>query len=229
MILPKAGTIEINPSILSADFARLADELVVIEKAGVKMVHLDIMDGHFVPNITIGPPVVEKLRMHSKLFFDCHLMITDPRKYSPVFIKAGANNITFHIEVEKRPADLIKMIRDKGASAGLCLNPETPVKTIEKYAHLADMILIMTVHAGFGGQKFISYAAKKIKEVRKLVGPDIRVEVDGGINTKTTPLVVSYGADTLVAGHAIFSKKDRIAAINALRRSCMQVIGNTCR
>jgi ribulose-phosphate 3-epimerase len=218
--LPKAGTIEINPSILSADFACLADELAVIEKAGVKMVHLDIMDGHFVPNITIGPPVVEKLRMHSKLFFDCHLMITDPRKYAPVFIKAGANNITFHIEVEKRPADLIKMIHDKGASAGLCLNPETPVKTIEKYAHLADMILIMTVHAGFGGQKFIGYAAKKIKEVRKLVGPDIRVEVDGGINTDTTPIVVGYGADTIVAGHAIFSKKDRIAAINALRKAC---------
>jgi ribulose-phosphate 3-epimerase len=193
------------------------------------MVHLDIMDGHFVPNITIGPPVVEKLRMHSKLFFDCHLMITEPRKCSPVFIKAGANNITFHIEVEKKPADLIKMIHDRGAFAGLCLNPETPVKTIEKYAHLADMILIMTVHAGFGGQKFINYAAKKIKAVRKLVGPDIRVEVDGGINTKTTPLVVGYGADTLVAGHAIFSKKDRIAAINALRRSCKQAIGHTCR
>jgi ribulose-phosphate 3-epimerase len=229
MKLPKAGTIEINPSILSADFAQLANELAVIAKAGVKMVHLDIMDGHFVPNITIGPPVVEKLRMHSKLFFDCHLMITDPRKYAPVFIKAGANNITFHIEVEKQPADLIKMIHDKGASAGLCLNPETPVKTIEKYAHLANMILIMTVHAGFGGQKFIHYAAKKIKDVRKLVGPDIRVEVDGGINTKTTPLVVGFGADTLVAGHAIFSKKDRIAAINALRRSCRQAIGNTCR
>ena len=229
MKLPKAGTIEINPSILSADFARLAAELSVITKAGVKMVHLDIMDGHFVPNITIGPPVVEKLRTHSKLFFDCHLMITEPRTYSPAFIKAGANNITFHIEVEKRPADLIKMIHDRGASAGLCLNPKTPVKTIEKYAHLADMILIMTVHAGFGGQKFIHYAAKKIKAVRKLVGPDIRVEVDGGINTKTTPLVVGFGADTLVAGHAIFSKKDRIAAINALRRSCKQTIGNTCR
>ena len=219
--LPKPGTIEVNPSILSADFACLADELAVVEKAGVKMVHLDIMDGHFVPNITIGPPVVEKLRIHSKLFFDCHLMITDPRKYAPVFIKAGANNITFHIEVERNPTELIKMIHDRGVSASLCLNPETPVKTIEKYAHLADMILIMTVHAGFGGQKFIRYAAKKIKAVRKLVGPDIRVEVDGGINTKTTPIVVGYGADTLVAGHAIFSQKDRIAAINALRRSSL--------
>ncbi len=225
--LPKPGTIEINPSILGADFARLADVLAVIEKAGVKMVHLDIMDGHFVPNITIGPPVVEKLRKHSKLFFDCHLMITDPRKYAPLFIKAGANHITFHIEVEKKPADLIKMLHDKGVTSGLCLNPETPVKTIEKVAHLCDMILVMTVHPGFGGQKFIAAAAKKSRVVRQLVGPDIRVEVDGGIDVKTAPLVVGYGADTLVAGHAIFSKKDHIAAINALRLSSKRAIRNT--
>jgi len=219
--LPKAGTIEVNPSILSADFARLADELAAIEKAGVKMVHLDIMDGHFVPNITIGPPVVEKLRKHSKLFFDAHLMITDPRKYAPAFIKAGANHITFHIEVEKRPAELIKLLHNMGATAGVCLNPETPVKAIEKFAHLCDMILVMTVHPGFGGQKFIASAAKKIRTVRKIVGPDIRVEVDGGIDVRTAPVVVGYGADTLVAGHAIFSKKNRIAAINVLRQSSL--------
>lgn len=220
MRLPKAGTIEIAPSVLSADFAKLADELAVIEKAGVKMVHLDIMDGHFVPNITFGPPVVEKLRKHSKLFFDCHLMITDPRKFAPIFIKAGANHLTFHIEVEKNPADLIKTLHDTGVAAGVCLNPETPVKTIEKVAHLCDMILVMTVHPGFGAQEFIPEAAKKIIEVRKIVGPDIRVEVDGGIDPQTAPLVVSYGADTIVAGNAVFSKPDRIAAINALRQAC---------
>jgi ribulose-phosphate 3-epimerase len=218
--LPKAGTIEIAPSILSADFAKLADELAVIEQAGVKMVHLDIMDGHFVPNITIGPPVVEKLRKHSKLFFDCHLMITDPRKYAPIFIKAGANNLTFHIEAEKKPAELIKALHDMGAAAGLCLNPETPVKAIEKVAPLCDMILVLTVHPGFGAQQFIPEAAKKISEVRKIVGPEIRVEVDGGINPQNVPIVVGYGADTLVAGNAIFSKTDRIAAINALRSAC---------
>jgi ribulose-phosphate 3-epimerase len=218
--LPKPGTVEINPSILSADFARLADELAVIEKAGVKMVHLDVMDGHFVPNITIGPPVVAKLREHSELFFDCHLMITDPRKYAPAFVEAGANHITFHIEVEKKPAELIKMLHDMGITAGICLNPETPVKAIEKVAGLCDMILVMTVHPGFGGQKFIAAAAKKVRIVRRIVGPGIRVEVDGGIDVKTTPIVVGYGADTLVAGNAIFSKKDRIAAINALRRAC---------
>jgi ribulose-phosphate 3-epimerase len=218
--LPKPGTIEVNPSILAADFARLADELAVVEKAGVKMVHLDVMDGHFVPNITIGPPVIEKLREHSNLFFDAHLMITEPRKYAPAFIKAGANHITFHIEVEKKPAELIKILHSMGVSAGICLNPETPVKAIEKVAPLCDMILVMTVHPGFGGQKFIAAAAKKIRTIRNIVGPKIRVEVDGGIDVKTTPIVVGYGADTLVAGNAVFGGKNRIAAINAIRRAC---------
>ncbi|MFZ0034963.1 MAG: ribulose-phosphate 3-epimerase [Sedimentisphaerales bacterium] len=218
--LPKAGTIEIAPSILSADFAQLADELAVIEKAGVKMVHLDIMDGHFVPNITIGPPVVTKLRKHSKLFFDCHLMITDPRQYAASFVEAGANHLTFHIEVEKKPADLIKTLRDMGVTAGVCLNPDTPVKAIAKVADLCDMVLVMTVRPGFGAQKFMPEAAKKIIKVREIVGPEIRVEVDGGIDPQTAPLVVSYGADTIVAGNAVFSKPDRIAAINALRQAC---------
>ncbi len=218
--LPKPGTIEINPSILSSDFAALANETTVIKQAGVKMVHLDIMDGHFVPNLTIGPPVVAKLRLHSNLFFDAHLMICEPRKYAPAFVKAGVNHITFHIEVEKRPAEFIKILHDMDITAGICINPETPVKAIEKVAPLCDMVLVMTVHSGFGGQKFIHYAAKKIHTVRKIVGPDIRVEVDGGIDVKTAPIVVGYGADTLVAGHAIFSKKDRIAAIKALRKAC---------
>jgi len=220
MRMPKAGTIEVNPSILSADFARLAEEIAVIEKAGVKMVHLDVMDGHFVPNITIGPPVVAKLRKYSKLFFDAHLMITDPRQYAPAFIKAGVNHVTFHIEVEKRPAELVKILHDMGVTAGICLNPETPVKRIEKVAALCDMVLVMTVHPGFGGQKFIHQAARKIRKVREIVGPNVRVEVDGGIDVETSPIVVSYGADTLVAGYAIFSKPDRIAAINAIRDAC---------
>ena len=220
--LPKPGTIEVNPSILAADFARLADELAVVEKAGVKMVHLDVMDGHFVPNITIGPPVIEKLREHSNLFFDAHLMITEPRKYAPAFVKAGVNNITFHIEVEKKPAELIRMLHDMGVTASICINPETPVKAIEKVAPLCDMILVMTVHPGFGGQKFIASAAKKIRTIRNIVGPKIRVEVDGGIDVKTTPVVVGYGADTLVAGKAIFGEKNRIAAINALRKSSLR-------
>jgi ribulose-phosphate 3-epimerase len=221
MKLPKAGIVEVNPSILAADFARLADELAVVERAGVKMVHLDVMDGHFVPNITFGPPVVAELRKHSKLFFDAHLMITDPRKYAPAFVKAGVNHITFHIEVEKKPAEFIRMLHGMGVTAGVCLNPETPVRAIEKVAPLCDMVLVMTVHPGFGGQKFIASAAKKIRTIRNIVGPKIRVEVDGGIDVKTTPIVVGYGADTLVAGRAIFGEKNRIAAINAIRKTCL--------
>ncbi len=223
MKLPKPGTIEISPSILSADFSRLADEIAIVEKAGVNMLHLDVMDGHFVPNITIGPPVVAKLRKCSKLFFDAHLMITDPRKYSPEFVKAGVNHITFHIEVEKRPRELIKILHDMGVTAGICLNPETPVKVIEKVAPFCDMVLVMTVHPGFGGQSFIAEAAKKIPRIREIVGPKVRVEVDGGIDAEVAPQVVSYGGDTLVAGNAIFSKPDRIAAIEAIQEACRRI------
>jgi ribulose-phosphate 3-epimerase len=217
MRLPKPGTIEIVPSILDADFARLADEMAVIEQAGVRMVHLDVMDGHFVPNITIGPPVVAKLREHSNLVFDSHLMISEPVKYVEAFAKAGANHITFHIEVTEKPKELIDRLHDLGCTAGICLNPETPVENIKAVAPLCDMVLVMTVHPGFGGQEFMLEAAKKVTEVRRIVGPDVRIEVDGGINTETIPTVISQGADTLVVGHAIFAEPDRIAAINAIR------------
>jgi ribulose-phosphate 3-epimerase len=220
MRLPKAGTIEINPSLLSSDFAHLADEVAVIASAGVKMVHLDVMDGHFVPNITIGPPVVAKLRRVSDLVFDAHLMISEPARYADHFIKAGVDHVTFHIEVAGDPRKLIDKLHDSGCSAGICLNPETPVEAIEKVAPLCDMVLVMTVHPGFGAQEFMPEAAEKVIEVREIVGPDIRVEVDGGINPQTTPTVVSYGADTLVAGSAIFNKRDRIAAIKAIRDAC---------
>jgi len=217
--LPKPGTIQIAPSILSADFAKLADEIGQVAQAGIEIVHLDIMDGHFVPNITIGPPVIAKIRKHSNLFFDSHLMITDPEKYADAFIKAGVDNITFHIEVVPNPEDFIKKLHDSGVSASLCLNPETPVSAVEKYAHLCDMILVMTVHPGFGGQSFIQQAANKIKPIRQLVGPNIRIEVDGGIDAKTAPIVTALGADTLVAGNAIFGKPDRAAAINEIRNA----------
>jgi ribulose-phosphate 3-epimerase len=220
MNLPKAGTIEVAPSILSADFARLANEIAEVEAAGIKIVHLDVMDGHFVPNITIGPVVIEKLRKYSNAVFDCHLMISEPDRYSEQFIKAGANHITFHIETENEPAKLIEKIHNLGATAGVCINPETPVESISKVAGLCDMVLVMTVHPGFGAQKFMADAAKKVMSVRQLVGPDIRVEVDGGISAETTPIVVSYGADTLVAGNAVFSKKDRAKAIEAILNAC---------
>jgi len=219
MKLPKAGTVEIVPSILSADFARLADEIAVVASAGVSMVHLDVMDGHFVPNITIGPPVIAKLRKYSSLAFDAHLMISEPAKYAERFVEAGADHITFHIEAADEPLRLIDKLHNLGCSAGICLNPETPVEAVESVAPLCDMVLVMTVRPGFGAQQFMPEAAKKITHIREIVGPDIRIEVDGGIDAQTTPIVVSYGADTLVAGNAIFAKTDRIAAINAIREA----------
>lgn len=218
--MPSPGTIEIAPSILSADFARLADEIAVVASAGVRMLHLDVMDGHFVPNITIGPPVIAKLRKHSDLFFDSHLMISDPARYIEAFAKAGVNNITFHIEVSDEPERLVDRIHELGCTAGITLNPGTPVESIRKVAPLCDMVLVMTVEPGFGGQEFMDAAARKVIAVRELVGPDIRIEVDGGIDPDTTPIVVSYGADTLVAGNAIFGKPDRLAAIEAIREAC---------
>ena len=220
MRLPKAGTIEVVPSVLSANFARLADEIAEITAAGVNIVHLDVMDGHFVPNITIGPPVIAKLRKVSDLVFDAHLMISDPAKYAEPFARAGADHITFHIEATDDPEKMVEKLHELGCTAGICLNPETPVEAIEAVAPLCEMVLVMTVHPGFGGQAFMPDAAKKIARVRELVGPDIRIEVDGGIDPETAPTVVSYGADTLVAGNAIFAKTDRIAAINAIRRAC---------
>jgi len=219
--LPKAGTVEIVPSILSADFAQLADELAQVKAAGVKMVHLDVMDGHFVPNITIGPPVIAKLRKHSDLVFDSHLMISEPERYAEQFVEAGVNNLTFHIEVAKRPEWLIEKLHGWGCTAGITLNPGTPVDSIKEIAPLCDMVLVMTVEPGFGAQPMMPEAAKKVVQVREMVGPDIRVEVDGGINPETTPIVVGYGADTLVAGNAIFGVGDRKAAIEAIRKAAL--------
>ncbi|MHC4351523.1 MAG: ribulose-phosphate 3-epimerase [Planctomycetota bacterium] len=224
MRLPKAGTIEVAPSVLSADFSRLAEEIAEITAAGVSIVHLDVMDGHFVPNITFGPPVIAKLRKVSELVFDAHLMISDPAKYIEPFARAGADHITFHIEAADKPEELIEKLHELGCTAGICLNPETPVEAIETVAPMCEMVLVMTVHPGFGGQAFIPAAAKKIERIRQLVGPAIRIEVDGGIDPQTAPTVVSYGADTLVAGNAIFAEPDRVAAIEAIRQAAHKKI-----
>lgn len=217
--LPKAGTLEIAPSILSADFANLATEIAQVTAEGIEVVHLDVMDGHFVPNITIGPPVVKWIRKCTDAVLDTHLMITEPEKYAPEFIKAGADHITFHIETVDDPTGFVKQLHDAGVTVGVTLNPETPVDSIEKVAPLCEMVLVMTVHPGFGGQSFIDEAAQKCIRVREIVGPDIRIEVDGGIDSETIGIVCDYGADTFVAGNAIFGQPDRGKAVASLRQS----------
>ncbi len=217
MRIPKAGTIEIVPSVLAADFGCLAAEVAQVEAAGVRMIQFDIMDGHFVPNISFGPPIVAALRGYSTLVFDVHLMISEPRRYAETFVRAGADHITFHIETVEKPLDLVDDLHKAGVTAGVALNPETDVLKIIDVAPYCEMVLVMTVHPGFGGQEFIPAMADKVRQVRELVGPAIRIEVDGGISPETAPLVVSCGADTLVAGSAIFSQADRLAAIASLR------------
>ncbi len=219
MKLPAPGTIEVAPSILSADFARLADEINIIASSGLSVVHLDVMDGHFVPNITIGPPVIAKLRRYSDLVFDTHLMISDPGQYIEAFAQAGANHITIHMEATHNPLELIDMIHGLGCTAGVCIKPETPAQVIESVAQVVEMVLVMTVRPGFGGQSFMPDAAAKVVQVRQIVGPQCRIEVDGGIDPATTPMVVEYGADTLVAGNAIFGQQDRFAAIAAIQQA----------
>ncbi|MFA5779267.1 MAG: ribulose-phosphate 3-epimerase [Elusimicrobiota bacterium] len=197
--------IEIAPSILSSDFSNLADEIKKCEKAGVKILHIDVMDGHFVPNITIGPVVVESLRKKTKMILDTHLMITDPEKYIGPFAKAGSDWLTFHIEAVKNPSVLIKKIKSLKLKAGISLNPATPVSALKKYLKELDLVLVMSVNPGFGGQGFIPSALKKISELKKLIkNQNIKISVDGGINFDTISGVVKAGSDIVVAGNSVF-------------------------
>jgi ribulose-phosphate 3-epimerase len=219
MRLPKAGEIEIVPSVLACDFSRLAAEIAEVEAAGVRMIQFDVMDGHFVPNISFGPPIVAAARPHTPIAFDVQLMITNPRQYIEAFVRAGADHVTFHIETVDRPLDLVNDLHKAGVTAGVALNPETDVIKIVDVAAVCEMVLVMTVHPGFGGQEFLPETAHKIRQVRELVGPATRIEVDGGITAETAPEVIRCGADTLVVGSAIFLKKDRAAAIDEIRQA----------
>lgn len=214
--LPKPGTIELVPSILSADFANLASEIRQVTDAGVTVVHIDVMDGHFVPNLTVGPPVVKWIRRCTQAVLDVHLMITDPQRYAPRFIEAGADHITFHVETVRNPVRMIEELRAAGVSVGVTLNPATPVESVLEAAALCDMVLVMTVEPGFGGQEFMDEAARKCIPLREKFGDSIRIEVDGGINPQTAPVVVGYGADTLVAGQAVFGNSDRPGAVRRI-------------
>ncbi len=218
-------TIQIAPSLLSADFTRLADEIATVESVA-DLLHLDVMDGHFVPNMTIGPAVIKACRKVSKLPFDCHLMIEHPQNYIGAFLDAGADMISIHVETEPHLQRALRMIRDGGAKAGIAINPATAAETLSTAIEFCDYVLVMTVNPGFGGQKFIEPVVPKIRQIQRMVverGLKVAIEVDGGIDATTAPAVVSAGATMLVAGSAVFGQKDRPRAIEMIRSAVLSV------
>ncbi len=222
----ESSKVKISPSVLSADFGRLGEQVAEVSGAGADYIHLDIMDGHFVPNLTAGPIIVSGVRPWTKLPLDVHLMIEEPDRLIPDFAKVGANILTVHPEACRHLHRVIYQIKDLGARAGVSLNPGTPASALEPVIGDVDLVLVMTVNPGFGGQKYIHSVTKKIARVREMLdeaGSGAELEVDGGINEETAPIAVEAGARVLVAGSAVFNERESVAdAIARLRRSVGQ-------
>jgi ribulose-phosphate 3-epimerase len=212
--------VKIAPSILSADFSKLGEEILAVERGGADYIHIDVMDGHFVPNITIGPLIVDAIRPITKLPLDVHLMIENPDQYIEAFAKAGADYITVHVEASRHLHRTIQNIKSYGVKAGVVLNPATPVESIQHIIGDIDMVLLMSVNPGFGGQKFIPEVLPKIRKVKEMAdqkGLDIEIEIDGGVNSETAKLCIEAGANVLVAGSAIYNEEDYAKAISLIR------------
>jgi ribulose-phosphate 3-epimerase len=225
----RPGQVQIAPSLLSADFARLGDAVAQAERAGADMIHFDVMDGHFVPNITIGPPVLKSLSRITRLPIDVHLMIENPDRYIEAFVEAGAGSVTVHFEAVVHLHRLVHFIKSLGVRAGVALNPATPVTALEEIAGDVDYVLVMSVNPGFGGQTFIPRSESKVRAVRDLLrrqGSSAPIEVDGGIDVRTAPRVVAAGAGILVAGNAVFGSPDPEGAIRDLRAAAGSAVAS---
>jgi ribulose-phosphate 3-epimerase len=217
--------IDIAPSILSADFSCLGRQIEEVERGGADILHVDVMDGHFVPNITIGLPVVKSLAAATKLPLDAHLMISDPGQYAVQFVKAGAQMVSVHVEADAHLHRTLMSIKAAGAKAGVVLNPATPVTAVEEALKFVDYVLVMSVNPGFGGQKFIPESLEKVRRLRQIISEKqlpVRIEIDGGIDENNIETVVSAGAEIIVAGSAIFGKSDPEAAVKELRKATVE-------
>jgi ribulose-phosphate 3-epimerase len=217
--------VDIAPSILSADFTRLGEEIAAVERGGARLVHFDVMDGHFVPNITIGLPVLKSLARATALPVDAHLMISEPGRYAEQFVEAGAQMVSVHVETDAHLHRTLTAIKDKGAQAGVAINPLTPLEHLEEALSFADFILLMSVNPGFGGQKFIPTSIAKLRRLRRMIderGLKTRIEIDGGIDRTNIAEVASAGAEIIVAGSAIFGTSDPAQAVRELREATVQ-------
>jgi ribulose-phosphate 3-epimerase len=218
-------TIDIAPSILSADFSRLGEEIEAVTRGGATILHVDVMDGHFVPNLTIGLPVVKSLARATELPIDAHLMISEPGRYAQQFVEAGASMVSVHLEADAHLHRTLTSIRAAGAQAGVVLNPATPIESLSEALPFADYVLVMSVNPGFGGQKFIETATDKVRRLRRMIDDRqlaVRIEIDGGIDLENIASVVAAGAEIIVAGSAIFGAPDPEAAVRGLREATVQ-------